>query len=318
MHTMQSPVSLMRLLGLGTALAVVPLSVHAQDNFDNDWNHFSLNLRAEFNIGAKFTEPGLNGGFVRQDSSGSDSQTWNWGYNSPSTVTSSEGSQTLHLVNSAQGSENATENGNVGYDFNFIRDIGHESWGQWGIKFGLGYTPIDFRDQSAISSSATSTEYNMGEVIAPNPPYVGTKTGPGPIISLQPEGPSTTTSASIVGNHNLDASLFDLRLGPAINVPIAKRFSVQGSGGLAVGVVDSHFTFADSGLHVSGGDTRTSALPGVYGEVGFAYRIARPASIYTGAQFEYLGDFHQSAAGRTATLQLGATIFYELGIQFHF
>jgi hypothetical protein len=46
--------------------------------------------------------------------------------------------------------------------------------------------------------------------------------------------------------------------------------------------------------------------------------MTRSASVYTGAQFEYLGDFSQSAGGRSADIQLGATIFYELGLQFHF
>ncbi len=137
-------------------------------------------------------------------------------------------------------------------------------------------------------------------------------------LATRPLGAPTPTAAPITGNHNLDASLFDLRLGPSVNIPLGRRFSVQGSGGLALGVVDSHFTFTDSSLGVSGSGTHTGVLPGGYAELGFAYRVSRTASIYTGAQFEYLGDFRQSANGRSAELQLGATIFYELGVEFHF
>ncbi len=341
MHTMQTPVSLMRLLGLGAVLVAVPLSVRAQDNFDSEWNHFGLNLRTGFNIETKFSEPPINGGFVKPDSSGSESTTWNWGYNAPSVVVGAPGSQTLELNNTGSGSEHSSENPNVGYDFNYIRDLGHEDWGQWGIKFGIGYSPIDVHDGNAINAVGTSTDYSLGSITAPQAPYKGTYGGPGPIIESTPTGASSGL-IPIPGNHNVDAALFDLRLGPAINVPISKRFSVQVSGGLALGVLDSHFTFTDSGAAapvvtpppppvesdhrnivssssgVSGGNTRTGILPGAYVEVGFAYRMTRSASLYTGAQFEYLGDFQQSASGRSADIELGGTIFYELGLQFHF
>jgi hypothetical protein len=88
-------------------------------------------------------------------------------------------------------------------------------------------------------------------------------------------------------------------------------------------VVHSYFTFADSSaaggpITASGSSTRTGVVPGAYAEAGLAYRLCRSSSLYTGVQFEYLENFQQSVDGRSAELELGQTIFYEFGLEFHF
>jgi hypothetical protein len=84
-------------------------------------------------------------------------------------------------------------------------------------------------------------------------------------------------------------------------------------------VVSSHFTFNDiTPVSASGGDNRTGFVPGAYAELGFAYRISRPVSVFTGAQFQYLENFQQNAGGRSAQLDFGQTVFYELGVEWHF
>jgi len=343
---MQSPVSFLRLIGLGAVFVVVPFSVHAQDGADSDWNHFGLNLRAGFNIGAKFSEPSSGGafppgpgaglalnhqyndGYVNADSSGNQGGlTWNWGYQHPSQI--SGGDVLMHANGGlAGGSERNTDDPNLGLDFNYVRDLAHDSWGQWGIKFGVGYTPVDVRDQNPMSANVETItdKYPLNGVIAPQAPYSGSFGGPGPVLGSEPISRTISevpNGAIITGNHNLDAALFDLRLGPSFNIPLCKRFSVQAGGGLAVGVVNSHFTFSESSggagaVPASGSNTRTGLLPGAYAEAGFAYRICHSTSLFTGVQFEYLGNFQQSADGRSAQLDLGATIFYEFGLQWHF
>jgi hypothetical protein len=105
-----------------------------------------------------------------------------------------------------------------------------------------------------------------------------------------------------------------------VNIPLGSGFSFEAGGGLALGIVDSDFTFVEhSGSTTTlGGNTRTDLLPGGFGEIGFAYKFCHSASIFTGAQYEYLGTFDQNAGGRTAHLDFGATIFYELGLEWHF
>jgi hypothetical protein len=340
---MQSPASFLRLIGLGAVFAVVPFSVCAQDDTDTDWNHFGLNLRAGFNIKAKFSEPssgaapfpiGSDGGpavnrqysdgFVNVDSSGNQGgQTWNWGYQHASQV--SGGDVLMHAGGgSAGGSEQTSSDPNLGFDFNYVRDIGHYDWGQLGIKIAAGYTHVQVRDNDPMSvKMETLTDaYALNGVTPPVAPYSGSFSGPGPVLGSEPVSRTVGTSEGIIsGSHDVDAALVDLRLGPSVNIPLFKRFSVQAGGGLAVGLVDSRFTFTENSItggSVSGGNNRAGFVVGAYAEAGFAYRIYHSVSLFTGAQFEYLGNFNQSADGRTAQLNLGQTVFFEFGAQWQF
>jgi hypothetical protein len=336
---MQSTISLMRLTAL-SALVVAPLSLRAQEDTDTDWNHFGLNLRAGFNIRAKFAEPATvvfppgpgagpavnhqyNDGYVNVDSSGNQGgSTWNWGYHNASQI--SGNNLLLHATGTEGASGNSTDDPNLGIDFNYIRDIGHEKWGQWGIKVAFGYTHVQVHDQNPLGGNLeTITDaYPLNGIVPPQAPYSGSAGGPGPVIGSQPTSRSTSVvpdGAVVTGNHDINAGLYDLRLGPAFNIPLGKRFSLQAGGGLALGVVSSHFTFNDiTPVSASGGDNRTGFVPGAYAELGFAYRISRPVSVFTGAQFQYLENFQQNAGGRSAQLDFGQTVFYELGVEWHF
>ncbi|HEX3718544.1 MAG TPA: hypothetical protein VH595_11300 [Verrucomicrobiae bacterium] len=349
---MQPSVFLTRLIGLGAVFVAVPLSVHAQVNPNDDWNHFGLNFRAGFNIGAKFSEPSgsgpfggggaippgpsagpdvnrrYNDGYVNVDSSGNGGgQTWNWGYDHPSQVSGQD--LLMHANGPIEGGATGrtTDDPNLGIDFSYIRDIGHYKWGQWGIKFAFGYTPVEINDNDPIGVTAENITdtYLLGSVVAPTPPYTGSFNGPGPLLGSQPISRSTSMGTEeITGNHRLDAALYDWRVGPSFNILLAKRLSLQAGGGFALGLVDSDFTFNENILtssgrvSASGGSTSTGLLPGAYAEAGLAYRFSHSMSVYGGAQFETLGNFHQTADGRTACLDFSDMLFFELGLEFHF
>jgi hypothetical protein len=89
---------------------------------------------------------------------------------------------------------------------------------------------------------------------------------------------------------------------------------------LAVGIVDSDFSFNENsgGAASFGKVSNSGGLVGGYAEVDFAYRVCHAASIFTGAQFQDLGHFDQSLAGRSSRLDFGQTIFYELGFDWNF
>jgi hypothetical protein len=343
---MQSSIFLTRMIGLGAVLATVPLSVHAQNTGGDDWNHFGLNFRSGFNIKAKFSEPPsgvalppgpgaggalnhqYNDGFVNVDSSGNrGGQTWNWGYKNASQVVDSDGGNYVQFhATSAEGgnSGNMTDDPNLGFDFNYVRDLVHASWGQFGIKIAFGYTHVQINDNDPISGGAETItdDYALNGVVPPQAPYTGSFKGPGPVLSSEPFSRSMSMSSGgvITGNHDADAALYDLRLGPSFNIPLFKRFSLRAGGGLALGLVDSDFTFVESSgtTATAGGNTHTGFLPGAYAEVGFAYQVCKSVSVFTGGQYEYLGNFRQTAEGRTAELNFGATLFYELGLQWNF
>jgi hypothetical protein len=339
---MKPPLSFLGLAGLGAVFAMLSFSASAQDDTDSDWNHFGLNFRAGFNIRATFTGPsssalppgpgaGLalnhqyNDGFVNVDSSGNQGGvTWNWGYDHASQI--SGGDVLMHATASQGGSEDhSSDEPNPGFDFNYVRDIGHYNWGQWGIKIASGYTHLQVRDSDPmdVKEETLTDAYALNGVTPPVAPYSGSFSGPGPVLGSEPVSRTMATSEGVIsGSHNVNAALIDLRLGPSFNIPLFKRFSLQAGGGGAVGLVDSRFTFteysATGAAPVFGANNRTGFVGGAYAEAGFAYRFYRSASVFTGAQFEYLGDFEQTADGRSAKLHLGQTIFYEIGLQWQF
>jgi hypothetical protein len=341
---MKSTISIARFAVLAAVLGAFPVAIMAQDD-DSNWNHFGLNLRAGFNVRAKFSEATsaavlpfpisaegavnrhYTDGYVDVDSSGNQGgQTWNWGYHNGSQITDEGGTVVMHATGSTGGSSQyVTDDPNVGLDLNYVRDITHQKWGRFGIKIAFGYTPIGVHDHDPISggSETIADSYALNGVVAPTAPYSGSFSGPGPVLSSTPFSRTVTMGSAgglITGTHDVDASLYDLRLGPSFDFPLGKGFSIEAGGGVAVGLVDSEFKFSENtGAAVATGDVHNSGLRlGGYAEVGLAYRVCHSASIFTGAQIQSLGTFNQSVAGRNSRLDIGQTIFYELGFEWGF
>jgi hypothetical protein len=341
---MQSTASSWLAVALGAVCATVPRSVLAADDDSSGWNHFGLDFRMGFNIQAKFMEAGIapapaapsagpavnrnyNDGFVNVDSShNAGSQTWNWGYQNASQV--SGDTLLMHATSVSSGaSSSGTDDPNLGFEVSFVRDLGHETWGRWGLKAAFGYTGMNLSSSGPLSANAQfiTDTYQLGGVVPPIAPYNGSSSGPGPVIGSSPaRGPIMPASAIVTGNRSLNATLYDLRLGPAVELDIIKGLAVEVGGGLALGVVDSTFAYTETtttalGATWSSGSTHgTGFQAGAYAEAGLAYRVFKAASLYGGAQFQYLGDYNQSVQGRRAQLDLSQSVFCILGFQFHF
>ncbi|MGO8929778.1 MAG: hypothetical protein ACLQU3_23170 [Limisphaerales bacterium] len=317
---MHSTASFLRALALGGVFTAGSLSVLAQDDNQSEWNHFGLDFRMGFNIQAKFMNSGAaaappppsaggavnrayNDGFVNVDSSGNAGNlTWNWAYQHPSQVVGD--TLQMHSASVSGGSQN--DDPNLGFEVSYVRDLGHESWGRWGLKAAFGYTEMD----SSTGVQAITDTYQLNGVMPPIAPYAGSFSGPGVVIGSIP-------ARSIEpGNWSLDATLYDFRLGPTVDLDITKRLSVELGGGLVVGVVDSTFAFNETTS--SGSSSSTGYQVGGYAEAGLAYRVCSAASLFGGVQFQSLGDFNQSVGGRRAQLDLSQSIFCVLGFEFHF
>ena len=325
-------------------LVSAPLAVAAQGTSDSEWNHFGLDFRLGLNIKANFRNIGAStaaptplsaggvdhtysDGFVRVDSSGDHGGlTWNWGYQNASQV---PGNDTL-LMHTAgtTGATSRNDDPRLGFEATYARDLGHLAWGRWGVKLGFGYTDLTINDNQALNGNVNlvTDTYALGGITPPQAPYAGSFSGPGPVIGDTPTRSTTTLigGALITGSRQIDASLYDFRLGPYLEVPLVGQLSGQVGGGLAVGVVNSTFTFSDTttsaagAVQAMGSNQRDKALVGFYAEAGLAYQVMPAASVFGGAQFQYLGDFNQNAAGEGAQLDLRHSIFFVLGLQWHF
>jgi hypothetical protein len=135
------------------------------------------------------------------------------------------------------------------------------------------------------------------------------------VIGSTPTRSIAPSTVTITGSQSLDATLYDFHLGPVVALDITKRLSVELGGGLAVGVVDSTFAVNET---TTTSTSRTGCQAGAYAEAGLAYRVCPAASLFGGAQFQYLGDFNQNIGGHSAQLDLSQSIFCVLGFEFHF
>lgn len=339
--------SLVRLFELLVAVVGVmtPVIVCGQNNDGSEWNHFGLDFRLGFNIKAKFsqigalaapaTPPNMGGvdhtyadGFVRVDSSGDrGGLTWNWGYQNGSQVTGHD-TLTMHTTSTEGASVGGSDDPRLGFEAYYARDVAQLGSGRWGLKLALGYTDVKIRDAQPLNSnvSLVTDAYQLGGITPPAAPYAGSFTGPGPVIGDTPLRTISTVpgGVAITGSRQLDIWLYDLRFGPYLELPLLDRLTLQVGSGVAVGLVDSTFSFSDNTVtsagtaQATGTGQSTESLVGFYGEAGLAYRVLRTTSIFAGGQFEYLGEFNQNVAGRGAQLDLKRSLYLVVGVQWRF
>lgn len=311
---------------------------------EDDPNRFSLGLRMGFNIDAKFKDAGsasqpgpatgggldrtYDDGFVRQDASGNQGgMTWNWGYDRADQIAGQNLS--LHSSSaSALPSLSRNEDPQIGAELGYERRLGEWSWAKYGLLAAFNFTDVEIRgSRSAVADGTLLTDsYALGGIVPPVPPYAGSWDGPGPVIG---DSPTRATQlfpggAAVQSKRQLDAQVYGWRLGPYLEVPLTDWLNAQVSGGLALGVVDSEFTSRES-ITLAGRTNVRSAresdsdlLAGGYAEAQLSFRLCPRASVFTGAQFQYLPDFEQKAGGQKAELELGSAIFFTLGLKVHF
>ncbi len=263
---MHSPVYFLRRSPI-IAVALTAFVAHGQTEGDSDWNHFGINFRLGLNIKAKFSNvgtftgqsaPPLSGGvdhnysdgFVRLDSSGDrGGVTWNWGYQNASQI-SGNGTLLMHSASSDGATSAANDDPRLGLDVNYARDLGCIGSGRWGLKVALGFTDVKIRDTQPLSGAVNliTDAYSLGGITPPQAPYAGSFYGPGPVISDTPTRSMATIpgGAVISGSRQLDSWLYDFRFGPYLEVPLVQKLSLEMGVGLAVGVADSTFSFADT------------------------------------------------------------------------
>ena len=337
------------LLSVLTAAA----SVHAQE----DWlRHFRigasvlLNVKTEFKTTGTFNlNPGppsarggitYDNGFVGVDETGNqplpnetEPVTTFWGYNSNTQYDAANNELTFNQTHSFTGS-GANDSDDVAPGFDMVYAATFRQWDRVAIggELGFGISFFGARDRSSMAATLTQRvdRYSTGGTQIPNAPYTGPETRggvtTGEVINSTPIGTSTiTTPGTISGDRSLDGMIYNLRLGPLVRWEFLPHWTLNGSAGGAIGLVDVQYEFnesiaanATSSLSNSGDFSETEFKFGGYAGAVVMYDTGDYWEAYLGAHFMTLQDTQVSQGGREAKLDLGGAIFITAGINWSF
>jgi hypothetical protein len=244
-----------------------------------------------------------NGSYNKVDISGNaGGQTWNWGYEQPVEVQGN----TL-ILESSSSPANVTSNNRDnspqhGLEATYMHEFYRKPHWRLGLEVGLGFTTVDVDDTKTLKGTLNHIvdAYAIPEdFVVPQAPYHGTFVGPGPLIGSNPDRTTTVTSkaVTIVGRRTFDANVYTLRLGPYVEVPLAKKLSLFLGAGLTLALGDTDFSYhetvtiegAGSVTHSSSG-SQTDFLVGGYGSGTLSYAFTPRFSLFAGGQFQAAGQ----------------------------
>lgn len=274
-----------------------------------------------------------NDGFVHQDpGTGSDGDTWNWGYNNSSQV---QGGQMVYTATGAQSIRsdilNAPLSGpdskrnlegiapHLQFDARSPRYFGPF---RLGFTAALDYTGVN---KSLEFSNFSLTQirddyrldyidrYNLNGVIPPLPPYAGSYDGPGPLLGNTPDSRDVTpvligTQTAHFSNDvhsSIDLDTFSFTLGPTLSLDKG-RFDFAVSAGLMLNIYnwkakqeESLYVTTASGTseyaHWSESDSGVKFRPGVYLQGEAAYELQQNLGVSGFLRLDVAQDFSVKA-----------------------
>jgi hypothetical protein len=292
------------------------------------------NIDAEFNQSGTFQTgsqaPGVfDDGFVLEDDTGNAAGfTSNWGYNDAAQYDAAAAKLTLSRATEFKVTDTSTANSDpqFGLDLAYggtIKRIG-KTWLSWEVGFSL--LPIKVKgDSSAPAILAEDTvTFSTAGLIVPKAPYTGSPSG-GPTISTNVLSTgSSTNNGTLTASREIDAVLYNLRLGPHFHWDLNERWSIEAMGGFALGLVDGEYNYDERALSSTGSSAasgtirETSWLYGGYAGVLTQVHVEKNAYFYGSAQFMTLGNTEFSGEGRQAELRLDQGLYFSLGFTWLF
>ena len=338
-------------LALGCGLRAVPTLAQIETPPD-DVNRVSFGARGAFGIKATFKNVGnltisatprttpngalynYDNGYVLTDSSGNQGgQTWNWGYDSSSQI-----SGNTVLMSRSTTMVNATTQGSAdfpdispGFEITYNRKLGTVAKMRYGLEGGFSFLSISLRDSSTVVGdiSQTTDAYSFANgSTPPQAPYQGTFNGPGFLIGSTPASSTTTVvpaGATITGRREFTGSLWGLRVGPYLEIPVDDGLTLSVSGGPVVGLLAANSSWSET-VTISGGGSAsgsgqgsdTSLRFGGYLGTTLAWKLAKKWDFQAGAQYQYLGTYQHTLGGRALELDLSRAISVSLGVSYSF
>lgn len=302
--------------------------------------HFRAGVLIGANIDAEFSQSGIfdtsppppgefDDGFVLTDDTGNaGGLTSNWGYNDASQYDSGEEILTFSRTAGFSATDSSTANSDpqFGLDLAYggtLKRIG-KTWLSWEVGFSL----LPIRVQGESSADATLAQetfiFSTAGLIVPLAPYTGSPSG-GPLLATgSTNGSPDITSGTLNASREIDAMLYNLRLGPHFHWDLTRAWSIEAMGGFALGLVDGKYNYDERLLTATGqstatGDIRqTSWLYGGYAGVLTQIHVERNSYFYGSAQFMTLGNVEFSGGGRQAELQLDQGLYFSLGFTWLF
>jgi hypothetical protein len=316
-----------------------------------NWSsHLSLGAAVGLNISAKFNESGMfnlpgsglaNGvyddGYVHLDNSGDTQYTSNWGYqNALQLQNTPTGQQVVMHNTTSYQTANSTSQVNGGPFPGFDLDYGGSlhQWQNFRIGWDLGFDlmPMSFTDQATMTATVNQSAYTFNvpaNLIVPGaPPYQGSASGNGPLLSAgASSATNSVTTGSVSGTRSLNAILYGLRLGPTLYWDISRNWSVSLGAGPAMGIVSGEYkynevvTTGNSSAPSSGSFNRLDVVYGGDINATLFYHTsdsARAVDLYLSAQFMSLGSANFNQGGRNASLDLSGQVYISAGVNWPF
>jgi hypothetical protein len=297
--------------------------------------------------------PGTNheyqDGYNRVDSQGNNhsdqgfpNTTTYWGYQNASQWNHNNNTVEMHSSFVKPFTDSNNDDARHGFQILYERIIcNHDKW-YWGVEAGFGFTKIDVTEtqiepvMQMTDAYAIPADPLFGGHSIPAAPYQGPYSGDlgssllsdVPIRTFAPDpnyGPAFST-------RHLDANVWRVHLGPKLHIPLHRRLEFEVSGGLAIGVVDSQFSFSDQAFVSSGSGSGGSQPPiiqrgngdklgtlvGGYISGNLVYPLWPDSKIFAGGQWEDLGTYRHSVGTHLAEVDFTGAVSFSVGLSLGF
>jgi hypothetical protein len=211
---------------------------------------------------------------------------------------------------------------------------------------GLDGTPLLQVTTTSTSTSVTASDGTVTTTTTtttgPSGTVVGGDQSSGTPLSTTPDSirqAQNVGSVYVQGTWAIKGAYYNTQFGPTFRYRFNDRWAISGSAGLSVTWVGTVFKVdevittrvgstdaSDLGfdptvaqLHVLVQDYTRKFVPGYYGNLNAEYWVTERTGFYFGMSFEQMGHYYQRPlSGRTATVELGKTSGWQLGIMTRF